>query len=245
MNAWIWKSALTTLVSGCVLSLTAYQFWKPAAGQTTSWRTSHVERGELLVTISATGTLEPEEVIDVGAQVAGKIQEFGKDPETNEPIDYRSAVEAGTVLARIDSAIFEQEVNLAKAQYAKARARLSQTKAEIQASRAAVARADADLVQARVKLEHADRELTRSKRLSETKVVTQEQYDLHQANVDTSSRRDYVGRSRRSKKSRSAVVEGGGGRRGGRGRRAERGGLSASCRTEPWNTPRFARRSRE
>jgi HlyD family secretion protein len=206
MNAWMWKSALTTLVSGCVVMLTAYQFWKPAAGETTSWRTARVERGELLVTISATGTLEPEEVIDVGAQVAGKIQEFGKDPETNEPIDYRSAVEAGTVLAQIDSAIFQQEVNLAKAQSAKARARLSQTRAEIQASKAAVTRAEADLAQARVKFEHADRELTRSKRLSETKVVTQEQYDLHQANVD-SARVAITSGEAALEQARSAVVK--------------------------------------
>src|SRR5690348_12284197 len=42
-------------------------------------RTAAVERGDLLVTIGATGTVEPEEVIDVGAQVAGQINYFGKD----------------------------------------------------------------------------------------------------------------------------------------------------------------------
>ena len=38
-----------------------------------------MKRGNLIATISATGTVEPEEVIDVGAQVAGRIVEFGKD----------------------------------------------------------------------------------------------------------------------------------------------------------------------
>jgi HlyD family secretion protein len=47
-------------------------------GQTTSFRTAHqVMRRDLVVTISATGTLEPEEVVDVGAQVAGQILAFG------------------------------------------------------------------------------------------------------------------------------------------------------------------------
>lgn len=185
MQGWIWKTALVTLLGGLVVSFSAYRWWNPTEGEASSWKTAQVERGDLRVTISATGTLEPEEVIDVGAQVAGKIQEFGKDPSSGEAIDYGSLVEAGTVLAKIDPAIFEQEVNLAKAQYAKSQARLHQTRAEIKATEAAVARAEADLAQTRVKLEFAERDLTRSKRLSETKVITQEQFDLHQAAVDT------------------------------------------------------------
>ncbi len=43
------------------------------------YQTSPVEQENLAVTISATGTVEPEEVIDVGAQVAGRIMSFGKD----------------------------------------------------------------------------------------------------------------------------------------------------------------------
>src|SRR5438876_9494577 len=67
------------------------------------FRTLAVERGDLLVTISATGTVEPEEVVDVGAQVAGMIKTFGRDPaNSNKAIDYGSAVQEGTVLAQID-----------------------------------------------------------------------------------------------------------------------------------------------
>src|SRR4029077_20436785 len=42
-----------------------------------AFRTAPVKRGDLAATISATGTIEPEEVVDVGAQVAGMIQNFG------------------------------------------------------------------------------------------------------------------------------------------------------------------------
>ena len=63
------------------------------------YRTAPVERGELVAVISATGTVEPEEVVDVGAQVAGKIDAFGSDTEGNT-VDYGSTVEEGTVLAR-------------------------------------------------------------------------------------------------------------------------------------------------
>ena len=44
---------------------------------------------------------EPEEVIDVGAQVAGQILSFGKDAD-GKTVDYGSHVREGTVLARID-----------------------------------------------------------------------------------------------------------------------------------------------
>lgn len=184
MQGWVGKVAFTTVLAGLAVTFTAYQLWKPAEGATTAWKFAQVERGSLQVAISSTGTLEPEEVIDVGAQVAGKVQEFGKDADGGT-IDYGSPVESGTVLARIDPAIFEQEVNLARAMLAKSQARLHQSRAEIQATQAAVARAEADLATTRVKLDHSERDFARTKRLTETKVVTQEQFDLQQATVDT------------------------------------------------------------
>ena len=50
--------------------------------------------------ITAVGTIEPEQVVDIGAQVTGTIASFGADPhEQGKSIDYGSAVEAGTVLS--------------------------------------------------------------------------------------------------------------------------------------------------
>src|SRR6266850_7808324 len=74
--------------------------WRARNGHKWIFRTVPVSRGDLVATISATGTVEPEEVVDVGAQVAGQITSFGKDP-AGKTIDYGSPVEEGTVLARI------------------------------------------------------------------------------------------------------------------------------------------------
>lgn len=101
-----------------------------------------VRRGTLLVTVNATGTLEPEEVIDVGAQVAGQIASFGKDLDGN-CIDYGSRVEEGTVLAQIDSALYAADV------------------AEIEAQ---LQKAAADLVQMRARLTQAESDWTRAQR---------------------------------------------------------------------------------
>src|SRR6266478_4569764 len=82
----------------------------------TSFTTAKVERGNLDLIIRATGTLEPEEVVDVGAQVAGLINDFGKDPDhPDKTIDYNSRVEAGTLLADIDDKLYKTQVASAKA----------------------------------------------------------------------------------------------------------------------------------
>lgn len=117
-----------------------------SAGAPIAFRTGAVERGDLLLTVEATGTLEPEEVIDVGAQVVGRIETFGLDPrgETDpkfagKPVDYRSEVTEGTILAVIDDAVYLAQRNQAKAAYERAKAdliqlhaRLTQTDAEWQ-----------------------------------------------------------------------------------------------------------------
>ncbi|MCY2930339.1 MAG: HlyD family efflux transporter periplasmic adaptor subunit [Planctomycetota bacterium] len=59
-----------------------YWYWTTRGGSAMTYRTERVKRDNLLVTISATGTVEPEEVVDVGAQVAGQILRFGDDTLT-------------------------------------------------------------------------------------------------------------------------------------------------------------------
>ncbi len=81
----------------------AYYARHVGADSATSFRTVAIKRGDLLSTISATGTVEPEEVVDIGAQVMGLIVEFGDDPHHPAKfIDYGSVVEKGTLLAKID-----------------------------------------------------------------------------------------------------------------------------------------------
>src|SRR5947208_4559286 len=46
-----------------------------------TFRTAPVARDNLLSNISASGTVEPEDVIDVGAQIVGQITTFGPDLE--------------------------------------------------------------------------------------------------------------------------------------------------------------------
>jgi HlyD family secretion protein len=127
------KRAILVVV---LLALTGGATWmwygQADGAQVPRFRTAPVERGNLLVTISATGTLQPEEVVDVGAQVAGMIQRFGTDPrDSTKVIDYGSPVEPGTVLAEIDSSIYRTQVDQAQANMQRAEADLEQLQARL------------------------------------------------------------------------------------------------------------------
>jgi HlyD family secretion protein len=152
--------------------------------RTVGFRTAAVERGDLLTTINATGTIEPEEVIDVGAQVAGQITGFGKDPR-GKPIDYGSPVEAGTVLARIDVALYQAMLDRAKAQVEQADAALESSKAMVVQAEANVQKAIADLGQMQAKLTQSERDLSRANRLINTTALAPADYDAAESAYQT------------------------------------------------------------
>ncbi|MBI4795578.1 MAG: biotin/lipoyl-binding protein, partial [Deltaproteobacteria bacterium] len=156
------KQRLLIALPLLLVLLLATWFWLENHSNTASFRTTPITRGDLLATISATGTVEPEEVVDIGAQVAGRIVAFGKDKNGNT-VDYGSHVEAGTVLAKIDDALYAADVSQAKAALAQARAN--------------VKRAEADLGQLKAKLFQAERDWGRAKQLGPSDALSQSDYD--------------------------------------------------------------------
>ncbi|MEX2315832.1 MAG: hypothetical protein WD669_01680 [Pirellulales bacterium] len=150
-------------------------------------RTATVERGELLFSIDATGTVEPEEVVDVGAQVAGKINSLGADPRNpSNSIDYGSPVDVGTVLAHIDDALYQSEVDQAQAQVESARAIAASTAAQVLDSQANVERTQKDLLQMQAKLYKARRDWTRADNTWKTApgAITESDFDLAKSNYE-------------------------------------------------------------
>jgi len=96
-------------------------------------RTAKLERGDMLITVTASGTVEPEDVVDIGAQVVGRISELGNDlrgetdPEfAGKDIDYCSEVKKGMILAKIDPAVYQAQYDQAVAALERAKADLSQ-----------------------------------------------------------------------------------------------------------------------
>jgi HlyD family secretion protein len=123
----------------------AYAWYKKANDTgPAQYRTVAVKHGEMVATISATGTLEPEDVIDVGAQVAGQILAFGTDEKTGKPVDYRSMVKKDEVLAQIDPQVYKSDLQSAQAQLDSAKANVGLAQANVDAAKAKLVQANAD-----------------------------------------------------------------------------------------------------
>src|SRR5262249_34899679 len=151
-----------------------------ASGGTMAFRTEAARRGDLLATISATGTLEPEDVVDVGAQVAGQIKEFGRDPQTSKVIDYGSSVEPGTLLARIDDALYQAKVEQSRALLNQAERKVDQAKAKVEEAKANQGQATANVAQAKARLSQAQRDWDRARQLLPTHAIAREESDTFQ-----------------------------------------------------------------
>jgi HlyD family secretion protein len=165
----------------------AYLKLNSAADPQSNFRTAAVKRGDIVATISATGTVEPDEVVDVGAQVTGRIDTLGPDPRGKEDsispdkekfkgktIDYCTPVRKGDRLANIDQSVFQAQLDQAKAN---------------------LARAEADLKQIEAKLEQTTNDWNRAKMLEQTKAISQTDYDLAKANHDAAAANIDVGKA--------------------------------------------------
>jgi len=122
------------IVIGLVAGGAAYYTNYLAATPPSNFRTTEIKHNDLTSTISATGTVEPEEVVDIGAQVMGRVEDFGidpGDPEGKKRIDYRSVVHEGTVLAYIDDSTYKAQLDQAQALYLRAQADVLQLKAKL------------------------------------------------------------------------------------------------------------------
>lgn len=168
------------LIPLAALTFAASRYMNRNDKRSVSFRTAPVTRGDLQATISATGTVEPEEVVDVGAQVAGQILSFGKD-KSGKVVDYGSYVQAGTVLARIDDALFSADVALGKAQ--------------VEQAKAGSIKAEADLGQLRAKLFQAERDWNRAKKLGPSDALSQSDFDASQSAYEVAKANLEVGKA--------------------------------------------------
>lgn len=174
----------TPLVVGATLVFVAlaglgYWYWQTQANAQTSFREAKVKRGRLIATVGSTGTLQPREIVDIGAQVAGRIVSIGHDSNTQSQIvDWGSEVEGpvldkdgnvvkpGTVLAKIDPDLYE-------AQLKSATAAVKAAKADVLVKQALAAQAKADWSRAETLYKQVPRG------------IAEAEYDLYRATKDS------------------------------------------------------------
>jgi HlyD family secretion protein len=145
------------LIAGMVFSL--------RGGDTPLYRTETIDRGTIRSFCTATGTVNPLKKVLVGTQVSGRIKALHAD--------FNAPVEEGELIAEIDPATFE--------------AQLEQARANLLAARA-------QLVQAEAVLKDSERRLRRSRELFAARVIGQSELDA--ADTDCEVSRSAVGAAR-------------------------------------------------
>ena len=85
------------------------------------YATETIDRGNLTVTVSATGNLQPTNQVDVGSQISGLV--------TRVAVDNNDRVATGQVLATIDTATLQDTINRSAAALAAAQANVGTAEA--------------------------------------------------------------------------------------------------------------------
>jgi len=114
-----------------------------------TYKTAKIERGTIVSTVSATGSLSAVKTVQVGTQVSGTIQKLY--------VDYNSLVKKGQPIAEIDPSLFN---------------------ASVEQSQGSHLSAQANLQRARVALVDAERTLARNKQLVAEGIISQGDFDV-------------------------------------------------------------------
>jgi HlyD family secretion protein len=139
-----------------VAVLTAFVIWKGMKkSNSIRYKTQEVVRGDLTVIVTATGTLQPTNKVDVGSELSGIV----KSVEVN----YNDRVKIGQVLAKLDTSKLE--------------AQIAQAKAALESAKAKVLQAQATVIETKNKLA----QLQKLRELSNNKVPSQSELDAAEA----------------------------------------------------------------
>jgi macrolide-specific efflux system membrane fusion protein len=142
-----WRLALVALVCLAVLGAGGYGWhrWGPGAKTESAYITATVQRGDIEDQVSATGSLQPRDYVDVGAQVSGQLRRIH--------VEVGSEVKEGDLLAEIDA---------------------ETSQARVDASRAQLRSQQAQMAERELTLSKAERDLQRQKNLMVEEATTAE-----------------------------------------------------------------------
>jgi len=153
----VWIPALLVL-----LGIAAYALFAPGE-RAPDYITQDVERRSLDLTVAATGNLRPTNLVQVGSEVSGRIDQVY--------VDVNDRVSRGQVIARINTDVIEDQITQGRANLDAARASVAQARATLEVDEAQLAR------------------LVEVQRLSDGRVPSRTELETAEANV----RRDRAG----------------------------------------------------
>ncbi len=153
LKRWIFL-ALALLVIGTI----AIVFVTRGTSTVTQYKTEEVRRGNLTIIVTATGTLQPTNKVEVGSELSGTIKTV--------EADYNSKVKIGQILAKLDTTKLE--------------AQLTQSRAALESAKAKTLQAEATVTETRAKLS----QFQKVRELSDGRVPSQSEMDAAQASFE-------------------------------------------------------------
>jgi len=114
------------IVSLVLLAILAVSWWWLSGNGATvgQWQTARAQPADIEDLVTALGTLEPYDYVDVGAQVSGQLEKLH--------VDLGDKVKKGQLLAEIDASVQESRVQAGLAELDALRAQLEQQRAELE-----------------------------------------------------------------------------------------------------------------
>ncbi len=129
--SWFSGKVRVVLVAVVLAAAGAYWFWGRSAPEL-KWRTAKIEKGDIKVSVTATGTLQAVLTVQVGTQVSGTISAIYAD--------FNSQVKKGQVVARIDTTLLHAALTDALSNLEKAAAQERQASDELKRTQTLFAR---------------------------------------------------------------------------------------------------------
>ncbi len=127
----LWRRVLFSRALWLVIALLAigagsWWAWRTYGGRTDlreQYQFATVQRGDIQDLVTATGTVQPRDYVDVGAQVSGQLKKLH--------VEVGSAVQAGDLLAEIDPTVLKATVDARRAGLRNQRATLAERESQL------------------------------------------------------------------------------------------------------------------
>lgn len=97
-----WRRWIKWIVLALIVLLALWLFFGRGGKGVTHYVTQNVARGDLTVTVTATGNLEPRNQVDIGVELSGTVREVD--------VDVNDVVKKGQLLARLDTTRLNAQV---------------------------------------------------------------------------------------------------------------------------------------
>lgn len=130
MKRLLWIAGVCVLVAAAA----GYYVKVDVSAAPTELTFDSVTRGDVVATVEATGTLQPVDTVEVGTQVSGTLASIGTD--------FNETVKRGQVLATLDPALFQTQIDQAQATVIRLRAELDKAQVQVEDAQLKLKRAE-------------------------------------------------------------------------------------------------------